>query len=225
MDDYSTCEISDALIKLGSKHGGHLPDIYCISPGAAGTNRTPSSDAGPGIRIEGPAYTVKMVLFDDETAPKPTTHFVDGAKDGHIIVIDAPPVKSAVWGGLMSYGARARGAKGVVISGRCRDVVEHEEAGFPVFARGQSTLGQKPFTRPSALDIPLKIVCSDDEWPAVLVRPGDWIVADVDGVVVVPVEMMEQVRNACKRSREVDELCKTAIQAGNGVAATFAKYR
>jgi hypothetical protein len=49
----------------------------------------------------------------------------------------------------MTFGAQARGAKGVVISGRCRDVNEHLQAGFPVFARGTSTLGQKPFTRPS----------------------------------------------------------------------------
>jgi regulator of RNase E activity RraA len=114
--------------------------------------------------------------------------------------------------------------------------MEHREAGFPVFARGQSTLGQKPFTRPSELDIPLKFSPSElelntgpsgtkDEWPSVLVRPGDWIVADQDGVVAVPVEMMEQVNNACRKGREVDEACKAAIISGEGVAATFKKYR
>lgn len=79
MEDYSTCEISDALIQLGSKHGGHLVDISCVSPGS-----------GSAIRVEGPAYTVKMVNFNDEISPKPAIHFVDGAKEGHMIVIDAP---------------------------------------------------------------------------------------------------------------------------------------
>lgn len=60
-------------------------------------------------------------------------------------------VKSAVWGGLMTFGAQARGVRGVVISGRCRDVTEHRQVEFPVFARGTSTLGQKPFTRPSVV--------------------------------------------------------------------------
>jgi hypothetical protein len=55
----------------------------------------------------------------------------------------------------MTLGAKSRGALGVVVAGRCRDVSEHREAGFPVFARGQSTLGQRPFTRPSALNVPL----------------------------------------------------------------------
>jgi regulator of RNase E activity RraA len=82
MEDFSTCEISDALIKLGSKHGGYLPDIHCISPGTASA-----------IRVAGPAYTVKMVLFDDEISPKPATHFVDSAKEGHIILIHAPAGK------------------------------------------------------------------------------------------------------------------------------------
>jgi regulator of RNase E activity RraA len=114
--------------------------------------------------------------------------------------------------------------------------MEHREAGFPVFARGQSTLGQKPFTRPSQLNVPLKFSPHElelnseysgtkDEWPSVLVRPGDWIVADQDGVVVVPIDMMEQVNNACRKGRELDESCKAAIIAGEGVAATFKKYR
>ena len=48
--------------------------------------------------------------------------------------------KNAVWGGLMTAGAIVRGAQGVVISGRCRDLAEHNSAQFPVFARGNSTL-------------------------------------------------------------------------------------
>lgn len=83
MEEYSTCEISDALIKLGSTHGGLLSDIHCVSPKS-------------GTRVQGPAYTVKMVPFDDSTAPKPSVHFVDGAKEGHIIVIDSPPGKMGI---------------------------------------------------------------------------------------------------------------------------------
>ena len=74
----STCEISDALIKLGSPHGGHIPDIHCLSP---------RSD----VCIAGPAYTVQMVLASDETAPKLSAHFVDTATPNSIVVIDAPP--------------------------------------------------------------------------------------------------------------------------------------
>ena len=77
--DFSTCEISDALIKLKLPHGGYLPDINMFSP------------LNSGLRICGPAYTVRLVLGSDTTAPKLSTHFVDATPAGSIIVISSPP--------------------------------------------------------------------------------------------------------------------------------------
>ena len=75
---FSTCEISDALIKLRVPHGGYIPDIHLVSS----LSSTP--------RICGPAYTVRMVLASDMDAPRLSTHFVDTAPAGSIIVIEAP---------------------------------------------------------------------------------------------------------------------------------------
>ncbi len=75
---FSTCEISDAMIKLGSSSGGYIPDIHQFSP--LGTN----------ARICGPAYTVQMVLGSNKDAPKLSSHFVDTAPTGSVIVINAP---------------------------------------------------------------------------------------------------------------------------------------
>ena len=138
--------------------------------------------------------------------------------------------KNAVWGGLMTAGAQARGALGVVISGRCRDVAEHRLAGFPVFSRGHSTLGQSPFTRPSALNVPLDIApqgvgISNDTFPSVRVEPGDWIIADEDGVVCVPTSLADQVVGLATKGREVDEKCLEDIKSGTGVQAAFKKHR
>ena len=79
LSDFGPCEISDALIKLGVTHGGLIPDIHPYSPS---DSRKP---------IHGPAYTVQMVLGTDKTAPKLSTHFVDTAPAGSVIVIAAPP--------------------------------------------------------------------------------------------------------------------------------------
>ena len=79
LSQFSSCEISDALIKLGLPHGGHIPDIHLFSP------------SDPGIRICGPAYTVKIVLASDAWAPKLEKHFVDEAPPDSVIIIDAPP--------------------------------------------------------------------------------------------------------------------------------------
>ncbi|KAG8883615.1 hypothetical protein FRB99_004570, partial [Tulasnella sp. 403] len=211
LKDYSTCEISDALVKLGIKTGGHIPDIGMLSPAPDGSD----------TRICGPAYTVQMVLADDKHSPSPDKHFVDGAPEGSVVVISAPSqVKSAVWGGLMTAGAQARGALGVVIDGRCRDVSEHRAASFPVFARGRSTLGQGGFTRPSALNISVAMASARDG-EQVVIKPGDMMVADEDGVICVPLEVEGEVVERCRVAREVDARCLNDIRAGKGVAASF----
>ncbi|PCH43379.1 RraA-like protein [Wolfiporia cocos MD-104 SS10] len=220
---YSTCELSDALIKIGLPHGGHIPDIRMLSP-----------RPGPAdVRVCGPVYTVQMVMASDKNAPKPAAHFVDTAPEGSVIVIDAPPhTKNAVWGGLMTAGAKARGALGVIISGRCRDLAEHRSAGFPVFARGNSTLGQSPFTRPSAVNVPITIVPQDTgsgdravDFPAIRVEPGDYVVADEDGVVCVPRGMLETVVQMAAKGREIDSRCMEDIVAGTGVQEAFKRHR
>ncbi|KAI0746010.1 RraA-like protein [Earliella scabrosa] len=214
---FSTCEISDAMIKLGSSNGGYIPDINMLSPTDTNT------------RVCGPAYTVQMVLGSNKDAPKLSAHFVDTAPSGSVIVINAPDrVKNAVWGGLMTAGAKSRGALGVVISGRCRDLAEHRDASFPVFARGHSTLGQSPFTRPSEVNIPVVIRASDvseEDFPAVRVEPGDWVIADEDGVVCVPAGKAEEVVGLAAKGREVDACCMEDIKAGKGIQETFKKHR
>ncbi|PPR07713.1 hypothetical protein CVT26_003736 [Gymnopilus dilepis] len=213
--DFSSCEISDALIKLSVSHGGHIPDIRLV------THET--------RRICGPAYTVKFVLASDTGAPKLASHFVDTVTEGSVIIIDVPPeAKNAVWGGLMTAGALVRGAKGVIISGRCRDLAEHRAQDFPVFARSTSTIGQSPWTRPTAVNIPLTIAPQGpgaDFFPAVTIQPGDLLVADEDGVVCVPRDLESQVVELATKGREVDERCMKDIQDGKGIQASFKLHR
>ena len=79
LSEFSACEISDALIKLGSPNGGHIPDIHLVS------------SSGPSQKICGPAYTVQMRFSSDTSAPKLPSHFIDTAPAGTVIVINAPP--------------------------------------------------------------------------------------------------------------------------------------
>ncbi|KAI5123925.1 hypothetical protein M0805_006342 [Coniferiporia weirii] len=219
---FSTCELSDALIKLGLPHGGHIPDVHRIAAPTA------SVGAGTAGRLCGPAYTVQMVLASDTDAPKLSKHFVDTAEHGSVIVINVPPeAKNAVWGGLMTAGAQARGALGVVVSGRVRDLAEQRELQFPLFARGHSTLGQSPFTRPAAVQVPLVVQPQPAEcgFPAITVNPGDLVVGDEDGVVCVPKEMVEDVIRLAEKGRDVDARCMEDIKAGLGVQESFRKHR
>lgn len=136
--------------------------------------------------------------------------------------------KNAVWGGLMTAGAQAQGAIGVVISGRCRDIAEHRALKFPVFSRGHSTLGQSSFTQPAAVNIPLTISPQGpgaESFPAVTIEPRDWIVADEDGVVCVPRSLESQVIELATKGRQVDALCMDDIRAGRGVQNSFKLHR
>lgn len=133
----------------------------------------------------------------------------------------------------MSAGAIARGVQGVVISGRCRDLLEHRSLNFPVFARGHSTLGQGTFSRPSELNIPLTIHPIPDPetgeagevFPSTTVNPGDIVVGDVDGVVCVPIGLVNDVMKKCEVGRDVDAKCMEDIKAGKGIQASFKKWR
>ncbi|RCH83853.1 hypothetical protein CU098_003373, partial [Rhizopus stolonifer] len=203
--------IADALIKLGKgPWAGYIPDIDLWSP----------KYCEGDTRIIGPAFT--MVEKSDTTSPKPTEHFADAAHEGSVVVISAPPnVKNAVWGGLMSARAKAKGVQGVVIDGRVRDLNEHRQMGFPVFARSHSILPQNAFVRPSEIQVPITL---SRESP-VKVQPGDIIVADLDGVVCIPQDLVDKVIENCEKYVAIDDQCMKALKNGHGVQETFRKYR
>ncbi|KAI0256370.1 RraA-like protein [Lactifluus subvellereus] len=226
--DFSTCELSDALLKLGVPHGGHIPDIHRISPRP---NSNSDSKGSTSVRLCGPAYTVRLVLASEHDAPKLPQghHFVDLAPDGSVVFISAPPgAQNAVWGGLMTAGAQARGVLGAIVSGRVRDSAEHRAAGFAAFARGTSTVGQAPFTRAAEVQVPVTVNVDAQRrggLPAVTVSPGDILVADDDGVVCVPKLLEQEVLRVAARGRQVDARCMKDIQSGIGVAESFRRHR
>jgi len=133
-------------------------------------------------RICGPAATVLEAATDEFLPPQHALDLIDEAPRGSVIVISIaggePDV--AVWGGLMTAGAVANGHAGAVLDGGVRDLVEiRRDYGFPVYARAVSpgtTLGRY---KTVASQVP---VCVG----GIMVHPGDLIVGDVDGIVVVP---------------------------------------
>lgn len=144
----------------------------------------------------------------------------------HILLTSYSDTRSAVWGGLMTNRAQFNGIQGAIISGRCRDLQEQWDAGFAIYSRGHSILGQSPFTRPSRLQVPLEINDpTSSTFPSTKVSPGDIVRADLDGVVICPVDLAEKVIELATKGREVDENCKQDLLKGNPIKETFAKWR
>ncbi len=133
-------------------------------------------------RICGPAATVLETATDEFVPPQHALDLIDEASAGSVIVIsiDGGEPDVAVWGGLMTAGAVANGHVGAVLDGGVRDLTEiRRDYGFPVYARAVSpgtTLGR---FRTVASQVPVRV-------GGIMVHPGDIVVGDVDGVVVVP---------------------------------------
>lgn len=189
----TTASVADAVDKVVKRPGFMSHQIKPILP----------------AKIVGPAVTVLERAGLESQPPLHALEAIDEALPGAVIVIameDPEGAKDvAQWGGLMTAGAVTRRLSGAVLDAGCRDVEEIREAGFPVFARTvvpSSTVGRYVTV---AKDIP--VVCG-----GVLVHPGDIIVGDADGVVVVPHQHAAEVLAAAQQIEETERRMTDAIR-------------
>jgi regulator of RNase E activity RraA len=136
----------------------------------------------PDRRIAGPALTVKARPGDNLLAMKA----IELAQKGDVIVISSGDDRNlSVWGGIMATMAVYRGIAGVVTDGIVRDVEQSRSAGLPIWATGLTPAGPTGLG-PGQINLPIS--CG-----GVVINPGDVILADEDGVVVVPRADLEAV--------------------------------
>ncbi len=143
---------------------------------------------------------------------------VDEVKEGDVYLLTTKDgdYHGAVWGELMSTGVRAHGGVGAIIDGMLRDTKQVLAMDFPVISRGHLPTTSKGRTEITAWNVPVTI-------DGVLVRPGDLIFGDVDGVVVIPAEAIDKVLDRCARIMENENVTRDLIAAGASVAETYMK--
>lgn len=172
---YATTLLSDAMEKCQTMHAEIKP-VYPIS------------------RVAGPAVTARSMVADYMTP----VAAIDYTQPGDIIVIDVRGYKdAAIWGDLAAKSCKLQGVAAVIIDGACRDSEGIQELQVPHFTRSVtpnsgncSVLG----------DINIPVQCG-----GVVVNPGDIVVGDMDGVVVVPQGKAAQVIAKVKKQLEAEK--------------------
>jgi 4-hydroxy-4-methyl-2-oxoglutarate aldolase len=157
----------------------------------------------PGARLAAPAFPVRCSPGDNLAV--------------HAAVVDAPPGSALVvdvgavaergyWGEVLTTAAEARGIAGLVVDGGVRDVAALEAHRFPVFATVVALPGATK-EQPGAVGAPAEV-------GDVVVRRGDWVVGDADGVTVVPADRVEDVLRAGTARAEKEQRMFEALRAG-----------
>lgn len=155
-------------------------------------------------KIVGPAVTVKLPIGASLAA----AHAIDFAQKGDILVLDGHGVcNNALWGDHRSFCCKLKGIQAVVIDGAFRDIEGNEELDFPIYARAL-TCGAASKNSSGEINVPIS--CG-----GVIVNPGDIIVGDRNGVVVIkPSEAEEIMENAQKKIDKQTQIRTEMLKSG-----------
>jgi regulator of RNase E activity RraA len=194
-----TASISDALDSLGLP--GSLHGISALRQGR---------------RIAGPVFTVAYEPVDERGGT--VGDFLDDVPAGAVVLIDnAGRTDCTVWGGIMSRAAAERGITGTVINGACRDVAVAGSVDYPIWSVARFMRTGKDRVRVAAVQKALTI-------DGVVVNPGDILVADEDGAVVVPAARWDEVVEIARRIEEVEQAIVDAVRGGATLARARAEH-
>ena len=161
----------------------------------------------PGeLKFAGPAVTVRT-YNGDWSAP---VQAIDHAKPGDILVVDACQGEIAIWGELATHSCISKGVAAVIIDGAVRDIDDIRKLKFPIYARYFTPTAGEPKGF-GEINVPIE-VCGRK------VEPGDWIIGDESGVVVVPrnnaMEMANRAIDVLERENRIREEIKRGSTLG-----------
>lgn len=176
----------------------------------------------PGMRMFGRAFTVDAVMAS-EVPERPYAGLLDaldalGSDDVYVMPApDGDMMLGSCWGELLSTWATQRGCAGMVTDGAVRDVAQIVELGFPTFAAGTTPRDIHGRYEIVAHQVPVMIA-------GVRIEPGDLIAGDVDGVVVVPMAVEDEVVAAALAKATGENSVRDAIVAGMSPSQAYDTY-
>jgi len=196
----STSTISDALDRFGLRAG-----CEAILPIVS------------GVKMAGPAFTLRYVPVGQVKGT--VGDYIDIAQAGDVIVLDNNGrTDCTVWGDILTVVAKRKGISGTVIEGVCRDVPNILKEQYPIFTRGRFMMTGKDRVMVEAMNVTVSIGRTQ-------VKPGDIMIGDDSGVVVVPRERAEEVLKLALEIETAENQIEEAVRSGISLKEAREKYR
>jgi regulator of RNase E activity RraA len=204
-----TSNVADVLDVCGRLDQGLAPE-FGPYPAAAG-------------RLAGWAYTIR-----GQMTPYPLGGDADkmaacqGLSPGEVSVWSGDGAGICYFGELIAIGMKERGCAGALVDGGVRDVRWIGEQAFAVYARYRTPVQSIGRWKVNAAQVPVSLRGATSAW--VSVRPGDFILGDDDGVIVIPAEIVESVLLEAERLTEKERLIRAELKAGLSLGQALEKF-
>ena len=177
---------------------------------------------GPNMRMAGPAYTLRYIPAREDLDEEPVDNLKDVQRigieqftEGSVFVIDARgDTRAGTMGSILAKRLQVKGAAGIVTDGAYRDSPSIISSGLPSFAVGMNAHTNKTIHFPSEIQVP--IACGE-----VAVLPGDIIVGDDEGVVVVPANLAQDTAKRAIEMERKEEFIYEKISSGASIVGTY----
>lgn len=174
-------------------------------------------------RVCGPVSTLKGVAFDaarhDEEVDYllPWVEFLSSAPSGHVVICQPNSERLALMGELSAETLKVRGVRGYIVDGGSRDNSFIRSIGFPVFCRFRTPRDIVAKWVPDGIDEPITI-------GDVLIEAGDFVMADFDGVVIIPKGIAQEVITEVEEVMSAEDKVRAAILAGTDPVEAYKTY-
>lgn len=186
-------------------------------------NQSPHAPIHPMTGVSKLVGRCKTTLWADMSHVDPKPYeleliAVDSCQPDDVIIAAAHgSMRSGIWGELLSTAACNAGCIGAIVDGAVRDIAKMTEMGFACFARGTSPYDSQNRQRVVDVDVPVQI-------GSVVFEPGDLVMIDSDGIVVVPQAIEQQALKAAWQKVFAENVTRDAIKQGMKATAAYQKY-
>lgn len=201
-----TPNVADVLASLGLPDQSLTPEIHGIT----------------SQRLSGWVYTIVGQMIPFEGPDQRKLEACEGVGQNEVSVWSGNGRGVCYFGDMIALGMAKRGSVGAVIDGGLRDTRIMSELGFPAFARYQTPVQSNGRWRVTEWQVPVFMSGATSQW--VVASPGDFIVADQDGAVVIPNNQVEEVLAKCEDLIQADIPIRDALQQGDSLAEVRERF-